>query len=91
MTFRAVQGLSDLRTEDNLTRQENKRTSDYINVTFTVDNLDVLISFTKYGTRGELPAPRDAQRMKDDTTALARQLADRLVVRNKTLPSPSRR
>jgi hypothetical protein len=73
-------GLSELRVDGNLTRHEVKRVSDYVTVAFEIDNLEVVVHFTKYGTRGELPSPQVALRMRDGTTALARQVADELAI-----------
>jgi hypothetical protein len=73
-------GLSELSVDGNLTRHEVKRVSDNVSVAFEIDNLDVVVHFIKYGTRGELPSPQVAQRMRDGTTALARRVADELAV-----------
>jgi hypothetical protein len=85
-------GLSPLEVSDNLTRREVKRYFDSVIVRFRVDNLEVLVYLQDAANDeprmdGDLPTPENARSRRDRAVALARDLADKLAVRNPTGPT----
>ncbi|ONI82891.1 hypothetical protein ALI144C_17675 [Actinosynnema sp. ALI-1.44] len=84
-------GLTRLDVSDNLTTQEFRRYFDWVVVRFRVDNLEVLLhvkaSPNPPRTDKELPTPENARVLRDNTVALAQNLADKLAVRNRVTPT----
>ncbi|ALG09156.1 hypothetical protein AOZ06_21570 [Kibdelosporangium phytohabitans] len=84
-------GLTPLDVSDNLTSQEFRRYFDWVVVRFRVDNLDVLLNVKARPslprTDKELPTPENARVLRDNTMALAQDLAGKLAVRNRVRPT----
>jgi hypothetical protein len=81
-------GISEYQPTDNLSPDVPKRTLNNVHVNFQIDNLDVGVDYGFPATRDRfLPPPAEAQRMRADVMALTKQIAGRLIPRNKTGPT----
>jgi hypothetical protein len=78
-------GISEFMPSDNLARDEPKRTYDFARVSFEIDNLQVSISY-EHPARVQ-PPPTEAGRVRSNVMELTKQIAGKLIPRNKTGPT----